>query len=91
MSEGTGRLCNFDAAAAADPSPFEGLYFNDSDVFKTLEGVAAVLAQKRDPDLERQADELIARIAAAQEPDGYLHTIRTSGAHVGSESARPSQ
>ena len=54
MSEDTGRLCNFDAAAAADPSLFEGLHFNDSDVFKTLEGVAAVLAQRRDPDVERQ-------------------------------------
>ena len=79
--EDTGRLRNFDAAAAANRSLFEGLHFNDSDVFKVLEGVATVLAQKRDPGLERQADELIARIAAAQEPDGYLYTIRTSGAH----------
>ena len=89
--EDTGRLRNFDAAAAGDRSLFEGLHFNDSDVFKTLEGVATVLAQTRDPDLERQADELIARIAAAQEPDGYLYTIRTSGAHVGSESAGPAR
>ena len=87
--EDTGRLRNFDAAAARDRSLFEGLHFNDSDVFKTLEGVATVLAQKRDPDLERQADELIARIAAAQEPDGYLYTIRTSGAHGESEAAGP--
>ena len=87
--EETGRLRNFDAAAAADRSLFAGLHFNDSDVFKALEGVATVLAQKRDPDLERQADELIARIAAAQEPDGYLYTIRTSGAHGESEAAGP--
>ena len=87
--EDTGRLRNFDAAAAGDRSLFEGLHFNDSDVFKALEGVATVLAQIPGSRLERQADELIARIAAAQEPDGYLYTIRTSGAHGENEYAGP--
>lgn len=51
--------------------------FDDTDVYKTIEGAAYVLSMRRDEAMERKLDEWIAKIAAAQEPDGYLYTFRT--------------
>ena len=51
--------------------------FRTSDLFKVMEGAAYLLAVERDEDLERQMDEIVADIAASQEPDGYLHASRT--------------
>lgn len=75
--EQTGRLANFDRAAGRRPGAFEGLHFNDSDVYKIIEGAALSNAVNPDPDLARLIDKSIARIAAAQQPDGYLHTYFT--------------
>jgi DUF1680 family protein len=55
----------------------EGIFYNDSDVFKIVEGAAYSLNLHPDSELDCYLDELIAQIAAAQEPDGYLYTIRT--------------
>ncbi|MEZ4726646.1 MAG: glycoside hydrolase family 127 protein [Caldilineaceae bacterium] len=76
-SEETGRLSNFDKAAGRMAGDHEGIFFNDSDVFKIIEGAAYSLSLHPDPDLDRYLDNLIERIAAAQEPDGYLYTART--------------
>ncbi|MBU0616292.1 MAG: glycoside hydrolase family 127 protein [Planctomycetes bacterium] len=73
----TGRLGNFDRAAGKIEGKFEGLFFNDSDVYKVIEGAAYALMHERDPKLEAYLDELIARIAAAQQDDGYLNTYFT--------------
>ncbi len=51
--------------------------FWDSDVAKVLEGIAYLLCQQPDAELERRYDELVDRIAAAQQPDGYLNTYFT--------------
>jgi len=75
--EQTGRISNFAKAGGLMPGEFEGIFFNDSDVYKVLEGAAYSLAHKRDPDLEKTCDEVIAKIAAAQQPDGYLYTYYT--------------
>ena len=75
--EQTGRISNFAKAAGQVPGQFEGIYFNDSDVYKVLEGAAYSLAHQRDPELEKTADDVIAKIAAAQRPDGYLYTFYT--------------
>lgn len=75
--EKTGRLSNFDKAAGKVAGKFEGIYFNDSDVYKVLEGAAHILATTGDPQLDQELDQLIARIAAAQQPDGYLNTFFT--------------
>ncbi len=75
--EETGRLTNFDKAAGRLDGAHEGIFFNDSDVFKILEGAAYTLALVEDPDLEAFVDDLIERIGAAQEEDGYLYTART--------------
>lgn len=75
--EQTGRISNFAKAARKMPGQFEGIFFNDSDVFKVLEGASYSLADKPDPSLARTVDEVIAMIAAAQQPDGYLNTYYT--------------
>jgi DUF1680 family protein len=73
----TGRTDNFAKAAGRMAGAHEGYYFNDSDVYKALEGAAYTLHTHPDPALESQVDELIELIAAAQEEDGYLYTART--------------
>ena len=78
-SEETGRLANFREAAKRAQGTFKGCPFDDSDVFKIIEGAAYTLATHPDPELEKYLDNLIADIAGAQEPDGYLYTARTLG------------
>ena len=76
-SDETGRLTNFDKAAGRMAGDHEGIFFNDSDVFKIIEGAAFSLHLHPDPALDAYLDELIERIGAAQEADGYLYTART--------------
>lgn len=73
----TGRIDNFRKAAGEIPGAHLGLHFNDSDVFKVIEGVALDLQLRPDPALQAEVETIIGHIAAAQEPDGYLYTTRT--------------
>ncbi len=75
--EETGRIANFEKAARRRPGGFEGIYYNDSDVYKVLEGVAYSLSHQRSPALEARADSVMDAIEAAQWPDGYLNTYHT--------------
>jgi uncharacterized protein len=76
--EETGRIDNFDRAAGKMPGTLEGVFpFNDSDVFKIIEGAAYSLQVHPDPELEIYIDGIIEKIAAAQEEDGYIYTART--------------
>ncbi|MDR3181912.1 MAG: glycoside hydrolase family 127 protein [Planctomycetaceae bacterium] len=75
--EKTGRFTNFAKAAKLMDGKFEGIYYNDSDVYKVLEGTAYSLAQHPDPELEKRADAVIASIAAAQQPNGYIYAFYT--------------
>ena len=86
--ETSNRMKNFDLAAdtmkrrAAGDTAFQHdpptqYPFDDSDVFKVLEGAAFCLSVSPDPELQEKLEGIIARIAAAQEPDGYLYTWRT--------------
>jgi uncharacterized protein len=70
----TGRIRNFEKAARKSGEKHEGIYYDDSDVYKALEAIAYALRNNRNPELEKKADEWIAKIAAAQMPDGYLNT-----------------
>ena len=77
------RVYHFERAAAAlrgeslaDKAP-PGYPFDDTDLYKVIEGAAYTLSVRPDPRLEAYLDGLIAKIAAAQEPDGYLYTTRT--------------
>jgi uncharacterized protein len=76
--ESTGRVKNFEIAAGRDTGKFQTIYpFDDSDVYKIIEGASYSLQSFPDPKLETYLDTLIAKIGAAQEPDGYLYTNRT--------------
>jgi hypothetical protein len=78
QSEETGRVKNFDIAAGVEKGSFCSIYpFDDSDVYKIIEGASYSLQTVPDPELDAYLDQLIARIGAAQEPDGYLYTNRT--------------
>jgi DUF1680 family protein len=72
--EETGRIDNFRRAAGGKEVPFQGLFFNDSDVYKWLEAAAWTLATDADPALAGMAEAAITAIADAQQPDGYLNT-----------------
>src|SRR6478752_4979810 len=74
--EETGRIDNFSKAGKLMDGPFRGTPFDDSDVYKVIEGAAYTLALHPDPKLDKYLDDLIVKIAAAQEPDGYLYTAR---------------
>ena len=65
---------NFRVAAKLEEGSFQGMVFQDSDVYKWLEAVAYSLMWHPDEKLEQTADETIDLIAAAQQPDGYLDT-----------------
>ncbi|HPD29503.1 MAG TPA: glycoside hydrolase family 127 protein [Phycisphaerae bacterium] len=77
MCEETGRISNFDKAAGKMQGKYEGAYFNDSDVYKVLEGAAYILAAHPDKEMDARVVDIIARIAAAQQPDGYLNAYYT--------------
>lgn len=78
QSEETGRIKNFEIAGGKAKGRFCSKYgFDDSDVFKIIEGAAYSLMVHPDPVLENYLDSLIATIAGAQEPDGYIYTNRT--------------
>jgi DUF1680 family protein len=81
--EKSGRMDNFERAAKAlrgeelsnkRPPPYP---FDDTDPYKVLEGASYALAVKPDPKMRAYLDDLIAKVAKAQEPDGYLYTART--------------
>jgi uncharacterized protein len=77
-SEETGRIANFEVAGGLTEGTFNSQYpFDDSDVFKIIEGAAYALMIRYDPDLDMYLDSLIYKIAAAQEEDGYIYTNRT--------------
>lgn len=75
--EETGRIQNFEVAAGIKEGSFTGRRYNDSDVFKIMEGAAYSLALFPDPELDEYLDDLIDKIARAQEQDGYLYTARS--------------
>ncbi len=76
--EETGRYDNFvKAANPSDSYKVEGYSFDDTDVYKTIEGASYLLQTYPDKKLEAYIDSIIVLMAAAQEPDGYLYTSRT--------------
>jgi len=73
--EKTGRIDNFRRASGEKKGKFEGLFFNDSDVYKWLEAASYSLGtHPTDRKLENKVESLIKEIAAAQQEDGYLNT-----------------
>ena len=81
--EETGRVSNFIQAAEAlrgeevKNKKLPGYPFDDTDIYKVIEGASYSLSVTPDPKLEAYVDSLIEKIAAAQEKDGYLYPART--------------
>lgn len=76
-----GRMDNFlRAAKKLDGDKLSEFPFDDTDVYKAIEGASYSMQNKKNPKLDRYLDTLINIIGAAQEPDGYLYTFRTVNA-----------
>ncbi|MGR6917715.1 glycoside hydrolase family 127 protein [[Actinomadura] parvosata] len=73
--ERLGWLANFDRVADGTTGPDRpGWPFSDSEVYKLLEALCWEAARTGDPGAEAAIKRLTARIARAQDPDGYLNT-----------------
>jgi len=76
--EETGRYTNFvKAAHPSDTIKVVGFSFDDTDVYKTIEGASYSMQTFPDPKLAHYIDSVLVLVAAAQEKDGYLYTSRT--------------
>jgi len=73
----TPRIKNFEKVARKKGEKHEGIFYDDSDVFKALEAMAYSLKTHPSKEMEAKCDEWIDKIAAAQQPDGYLNTMYT--------------
>ncbi|TIC80247.1 glycoside hydrolase family 127 protein [Nocardioides sp. GY 10127] len=70
-----GWLANFDRVAAGEPmGDRPGWVFSDSEVYKLTEAMAWECARTGDEALRVRLEALAVRVAAAQDPDGYLNT-----------------
>lgn len=72
-----GQIDNFKKAAGTLSGNHVGMYFNDADVYKVIEGISYFFMSKKDEALEEKIDEIILAISGAQEKDGYLNTYFT--------------
>jgi uncharacterized protein len=78
FAQSANRIFNFEVAAGLKKGDFSSDFpFDDSDIYKLIEGASYSLHYYPDPKLEAYIDSLIAIVAKAQEPDGYLYTTRT--------------
>ncbi len=75
--EKTGRIRNFEKVGRNKGEKHEGIFYDDSDVYKAIEAMAYSIKTNKDKALEAKADEWIDKIASAQLQDGYLNTYYT--------------
>jgi len=75
----THRVDNFRVSAGWKEGGFEGVFYDDSDLHKMLEGASYTLQNFPDPKIKASIDSIIAAVAAAQKPDGYLDTYYILG------------
>ena len=73
----TARIRNFEKVARNDGEKHEGIFYDDSDVYKALEAMSYSLKNHPNPLMAKKCDEWVDKIAAAQQPDGYLNTMYT--------------
>jgi DUF1680 family protein len=75
--ESTGRVKNFEMAAAKEGKFCTTFPFDDTDIYKTIEGASYSMAVTPDKKMDAYVDSLITIVGKAQETDGYLYTART--------------
>lgn len=88
----TGRLENFRRVIRGEEGTHEGLLFNDSDVYKWLEGACYALALRDDSELRAMVDEAVELISKAQDQDGYINTfyqLKSKANHYWSDEGSP--
>ena len=73
-TEKTHRVENFAIAAGVREGRFEGIFYDDSDLYKMIEGASYSLQNNPDKSLESRLDSIITLIAGAQGKDGYINT-----------------
>lgn len=67
-------LRNFRIAAGLTQGEHHGTNWSDGDCYKWMEAMSHVYGVTKDPELDRELDELIEVIAAAQDDKGYICT-----------------
>lgn len=82
-------LKHFEIAAGLAEGGYHGARWNDGDFYKWMQAVCAVQAIAPDPVWAQRLDDIIAVIAKAQRPDGYIHTPVLVAARNGDQSAQP--
>ncbi len=75
--EQTHRIANFSIAAGESKGEHRGALYNDSDLYKIIQGAGHALAFRRDAAIETKIDAIIASIVGAQQKDGYINTYYT--------------
>jgi len=75
IQDSTPRISNFEKAAGIKEGGFEGRYYDDSDVYKAMEGIAYSLINTPNKEYEALLDRWIDLIAASQQEDGYINTF----------------
>jgi DUF1680 family protein len=75
--EETGRIRNLRIAGGLEEGKHEGYLFNDSDVYKVIEGAAYTLHGEPDDELRARVEAVIDAIAKAQREDGYINSYYT--------------
>jgi DUF1680 family protein len=79
MCEETGRIENFRRVARGENANFEGIYYNDSDVYKWMEAASYALLIDPNSSTKQHLDEAINLVNQAQDASGYLHTYHQLG------------
>lgn len=73
--ERLGWVASFDRVAAGSTGPDRpGWQFSDSEVYKLVEALAWEHGRTGSPEADALLRSLVARVEAAQDPDGYLNT-----------------
>ncbi len=75
--EETGRVANFEKVAKKEGKFGTEYPFDDTDIYKIIEGASYSMSVHPDRKLDRYVDSLITIVGKAQEADGYLYTART--------------
>lgn len=80
LQDSTPRIRNFEKAAGLKEGKMDGVSWDDSDVYKVMEGISYSLIKNPNPEYEALLDRWINLVAKSQEPDGYLNTYFTLNA-----------
>ena len=77
LRDSTKRMCNFEKAAGLKEGKHEGKFYDDSDVYKVMEGMACSMMNNPNPGIDNLLDKWIYLISESQQHDGYLNTFYT--------------